>query len=211
MVRIKKHPKLAILIVIHFVGLLGLSTWLRDSLVWMSSINLFITGAFLFDELRKGEGRYIMAFVLLFTLGMAVEILGVQSGFPFGEYSYGEVLGPKLAGVSLIIGINWFYLVVCAVGASMLLFRKKWMVILIAPLLLTGMDMLIEPVAIALDYWQWGAVDVPMSNYIAWYLVSIPMVLLYISLIPKPPQRFPALVLVIQLVFFVVLNITLPC
>lgn len=210
MERLKKHPKITVIIILHLVGLIGLSTWLRESLVMLSSINLLITAALLFDELRTREGRYITALVVLFVLGMTVEIVGVQTGFPFGEYSYGTVLGPKVGGVSLIIGVNWFYLVVCAVAAVRFFTSNKWLIILLAPAILTGMDVLIEPVAIALDYWQWEAVAVPLSNYIAWFAVSIPMVFIYLALIPNPPSRLPAQVLLVQIVFFAVLNITLP-
>ena len=210
MERLKKHPRITVIIILHLVGLIGLSTWLRESLVMLSSINLLITAALLFDELRTREGRYITALVVLFVLGMTVEIVGVQTGFPFGEYSYGTVLGPKVGGVSLIIGVNWFYLVVCAVATVRFFTSNKWLIILLAPAILTGMDVLIEPVAIALDYWQWEAVAVPLSNYIAWFAVSIPMVFIYLALIPNPPSRLPAQVLLVQIVFFAVLNITLP-
>ncbi len=204
---LKKHPWISIIVIIHFVGLIGLSLpFFREELLPLSSVNLLITALFVFFALKKENKHAYWILAILFFMGMAVEILGVKTGFPFGEYAYGTVLGPKLGGVSLIIGFNWFYLVVCAVAVTQYLTNKKWLITLIAPLLLTLMDILIEPVAIALEYWHWELVEVPLSNYIAWYVVSIPMVLLYLRLARNPPKRFPAQVIVVQVVFFLVLN-----
>ncbi|MFU8849889.1 carotenoid biosynthesis protein [Micromonospora sp. SL1-18] len=42
--------------------------------------------------------------------GFAVEALGVATGFPFGSYDYSGELGPKLAGVPLIIPLAWTWM-----------------------------------------------------------------------------------------------------
>ena len=45
--------------------------------------------------------------IIGFLTGMITEILGVQLGWIFGDYQYGEALGYKLFGVPLLIGVNW--------------------------------------------------------------------------------------------------------
>ncbi|MEV4491954.1 carotenoid biosynthesis protein [Micromonospora coxensis] len=42
--------------------------------------------------------------------GFAIEALGVATGFPFGNYDYSGELGPKLAGVPLIIPLAWTWM-----------------------------------------------------------------------------------------------------
>ncbi|MEU1753742.1 carotenoid biosynthesis protein [Micromonospora matsumotoense] len=42
--------------------------------------------------------------------GFAIEALGVATGFPFGSYDYSGELGPKLAGVPLIIPLAWTWM-----------------------------------------------------------------------------------------------------
>ncbi|PWU58349.1 carotenoid biosynthesis protein, partial [Micromonospora globispora] len=42
--------------------------------------------------------------------GFAIEALGVATGFPFGSYDYSGQLGPKLAGVPLIIPLAWTWM-----------------------------------------------------------------------------------------------------
>ena len=42
--------------------------------------------------------------------GLAIEALGVATGVPFGEYDYSGDLGPKLAGVPLVIPLAWTWM-----------------------------------------------------------------------------------------------------
>jgi putative membrane protein len=62
-------------------------------------------------------------------------------------------------------------------------------------------DLVLEPVAIALNYWQWAAVSVPFQNYVAWFViaavVSTPLFL------PgrRPMSRVPAYYVAIQFLF----------
>ncbi|GAB3941459.1 hypothetical protein GCM10027614_26830 [Micromonospora vulcania] len=42
--------------------------------------------------------------------GFAIEAVGVATGVPFGSYDYSGELGPKLAGVPLIIPLAWTWM-----------------------------------------------------------------------------------------------------
>lgn len=42
--------------------------------------------------------------------GFAIEAIGVATGVPFGSYDYSGELGPKLAGVPLIIPLAWTWM-----------------------------------------------------------------------------------------------------
>ncbi|MEU2614327.1 carotenoid biosynthesis protein [Micromonospora sp. NPDC007271] len=55
--------------------------------------------------------RTALALVVVATGGgFAVEALGVATGFPFGGYDYSGELGPKLAGVPLVIPLAWTWM-----------------------------------------------------------------------------------------------------
>ncbi|MFG3712067.1 carotenoid biosynthesis protein [Micromonospora sp. NPDC049460] len=55
--------------------------------------------------------RTAAALVAVATVGgFAIEALGVATGFPFGSYDYSGELGPKLAGVPLIIPLAWTWM-----------------------------------------------------------------------------------------------------
>jgi uncharacterized membrane protein len=40
-------------------------------------------------------------------LGLVAETIGVHTGFPFGTYAYADTLGPRLAGVPLVVPLAW--------------------------------------------------------------------------------------------------------
>src|SRR5262245_51775423 len=42
-----------------------------------------------------------------FLVGGVFEVLGVASGFPFGNYYFTEAMGPKLLGVPLLMGLAY--------------------------------------------------------------------------------------------------------
>ena len=47
---------------------------------------------------------------LIYIIGILVEVLGVNLNIIFGDYYYGNSLGPKIYGTPLIIGVNWLTL-----------------------------------------------------------------------------------------------------
>ncbi len=50
------------------------------------------------------------------------------------------------------------------------------------------MDLLIEPVAIHLGYWSWTGGDIPIQNYLSWFVISLVMALVMQRYQPKLSQ-----------------------
>jgi putative membrane protein len=50
---------------------------------------------------------------------------------------------------------------------------------IIASLLMVGLDFLIEPVAINSDYWSWENNQIPLYNYVCWFLISFLIHIVY--------------------------------
>jgi putative membrane protein len=46
------------------------------------------------------------------------------------------------------------------------------MIVLSTGTILTLFDLVMEPVAIALNYWRWDQGSVPIDNYITWFILS---------------------------------------
>ena len=63
--------------------------------------------------------------ILIFLFGLIVEILGVNYGLFFGEYSYGANLGPKIYEVPYVIGFNWVLLIIATGSISDKLIKGK--------------------------------------------------------------------------------------
>ena len=143
------------------------------------------------------------------TLGYAVEVLGVNTGFPFGDYTYGSALGVKLFATPLLIGLNWVVLIYTFSSVVNVLLSKssKWLQAAASATWLMLFDVLVEPVAIALDFWQWENVTVPLENYLAWWALSLIFSVMMMQLNKVNPVVW--WVLVCQLFFFSCLRIVL--
>ena len=116
--------------------------------------------------------KWVLYLTFVYLAGLGIEIIGVQTGFPFGIYYYGDVMGPKILGTPLLIGINWM-LLVYSIG---FLFKNSSiniiLKVIISALLMVLLDYLIEPFAIQTGMWQWESDTIPMTNYMAWFLIS---------------------------------------
>ena len=128
-----------------------------------------------------GARTATLSLLALSALGFAVEIIGVTTHFPYGEFHYGDALGPKVAGiVPYALPLSWVPLVLGAVAATKpavsggALRRILW--VLMAAGLLVAIDGVLDPGAARLGLWVWpegGAYyGVPLSNYAGWLLSS---------------------------------------
>jgi len=201
---------LAILIIVYVVGLVGLNT---ESSAWFlraTPITLILSlGALLWTH--KGWNlSFGVVIVACLLVGFFVEVAGVSTGVIFGEYAYGQTLGLKLFDTPVMIAVNWLLLVYCT---GSIVAPTRWPVVLkaaVSAALMTGLDVLIEPVAIRLDFWSWGGLgEIPMQNYLAWFVISFILHLLYHSLKFEKQNKLGFAIFVIQIIFFGTLNLIL--
>ena len=89
-----------IIIILHLVGVIGTALPVtRELVVSLTPINLLITFSLLIYT-HEGSKNYLVYFLLLSTLiGFGVEVMGVSTGWPFGNYAYGNTTS-KLSGAS---------------------------------------------------------------------------------------------------------------
>lgn len=134
-----------------------------------------------------------------------IEVAGVATGNIFGAYYYGATMWIQWLGVPLVIALNWTLLILATNDFAARVFSSPWLAAILASALIALYDLCIEPVAVALDYWQWVGGAIPVQNYVAWSLValffSLPLQLLQIRF------RHPLLPIYAgaQLVFFLLL------
>jgi uncharacterized membrane protein len=115
--------------------------------------------------------------------GLLVEVLGVHTGFPFGRYRYSAALGPRLAGVPLVIALAWTWLAWPAWLAAGVLAKRTAARIGLAGLGLAGWDLFLDPQMVAGGFWRWdhpqpglpGVPAVPLTNYLGWLAVATAM------------------------------------
>jgi len=152
--------------------------------------------------------KFIISSITIFIAGWIIEFTGTRTGFPFGNYEYSDLLSPLLAGVPLILGLNWFFLVYSVFIISSFIPAGNTVRSLSGALLMTAYDLLLEPFAMHTGMWIWEGNNVPVSNYISWFVLSFLFLrLMYIN----PPERENKLgiyIFVYQTAFFAALVLT---
>lgn len=211
-------------ILFHVSGAIGmLFTPYKQWFINSTPLNLLLMAGLLIYTQRQKNKSYWIFFLLCFVTGVVVEIIGVNTGYLFGDYKYGEVLGVKVYNVPLLIGINWFTTVFCA--GVMMQRLSDWIVkkmsgqaqpskavqffsfVTDAALLTTLFDWVLEPVAIRLQFWQWNpANEIPLYNYVCWFAISALLLTAFRLMKFRKDNLFAVHLLIIQLLFFLVLQ-----
>lgn len=199
----QKHHRtlLIILLMSYAAGIVGyLSPW-SAQFALLTPFHLLLCFAYLLLYMEKRSSKLWIFLAIVFMYTWCVECLGVNTGLLFGEYYYGRVLGLKILGTPLLIGINWLILVL-SIGSLVRRLPKWWLRIVLSALLMTLTDVLIEPMAIRYGLWNWGSPEVPLQNYVMWFLVSLPIFALYERMQLGSENRMAAWVWGLQLLFF---------
>lgn len=193
-----------VLAILYLVGIGGLNLPQTQPLfLKLVPLNLVITTTILLSFGPLRSGWFWLFSVLIVASGLYVEWLGVSTGKIFGAYSYGKTLGPLLAGkVPWVIGANWLLLVYASGSAVSRLPIPDVFKCIVAALLMTLLDVLIEPVAVRLDFWFWQYGKVPFLNYGAWFVISGIMQALFFSMPFNKQNPLAGWVFAIQVFFF---------
>lgn len=205
----KTYSSFALIVIFHIVGLVGFT---NDPLVNLFKILvpfhlLLMLGIVLWNNTSWNK-HFILFSSLILMFSFIVEMIGTNTGLIFGEYTYGKTLGIKLWNTPLMIAVNWFVLVL-GVGSALsyLHLKSNFVFSAIGASILTFLDVLIEPIAIKFDYWQWNLIEVPIQNYLAWWALAFIFILIFRKLHFNKQNIVAAFLLGIQFVFFILLNL----
>lgn len=84
---------------------------------------------------------------------------------------------------------------------------KAFSIVMDGATLAVVFDWLIEPVAVKLGYWTWlGNGQIPMFNYISWFVISMLLLLIFHVLPFQKQNKFAVNLLLIQAMFFLLLR-----
>jgi len=206
--RLRRFNLVPYLIIFYAVGVAGLIIpQTRELFKALVPLNLLMNVALLFIYHGKIGSSFIWKAFVIFSAGIILEIIGVNTGLIFGEYEYGPTLGPKIFHTPVMIGVNWLMLVYASLVVTSRFIEKSYYRVLIAAAMMVVYDFALEPAAIDLDMWNWGGA-VPMQNYIAWFVISFVLLLFadrthFIN----RDNKIAAPLFFIQLVFFILLNL----
>ncbi len=200
---------LHILILFHCIGFVGIAFINTEVFANLTLMNLLLS-LLLVTICHEGDTKaFFGVFIFTWVLGYSVELLGIETGFPFGDYHYGFSLGPRLFDVPLIIGVNWFLMVLGGGYIAKRFIRHKAARVVVAALLMVAVDMLIETVAPQLNYWYWKDDVVPLANFIGWFAVAVIMQITFVTFMSSSTNKLAIPYMITVALFFGMLILAL--
>lgn len=130
-------------------------------------------------SMREALRRGVPCFLASFT-----KVVRERYGLPFGRYAYTGVLQPTVFGVPLVMACAWIVLVAYVQQVRLRLHVTAWGGALIAAVLMTMIDLVIDPLAAnQLGYWRWvepgSYYGIPSSNFVGWFVCSLSIFVLF--------------------------------
>ncbi|MBF9235791.1 carotenoid biosynthesis protein [Hymenobacter sp. BT683] len=196
-----------LVLLFHITGFVGLAFsdnpgfYLR-----FTPLTLLLTaGLLLAFQPDRGLGFWSFCFSVA-LLGFAAEVIGVHTGWFFGHYYYGDTLGYKVLEVPVAIGLNWLVLTYVCGTLARYMPLPELPRILVAALLMVGLDMCMEPVASTYDFWHWTANVIPFQNFRDWFIFACLLQMLFNRANFTKLNALVPLVYLTQLLFFFLLG-----
>jgi len=203
-----KNRVLSILIVVWYIGGIAgfLIPQLKQLFQQLTPVGMVIAAILLmyFHEPRNLKSWLVFASIPIICF--VVELIGVNTQLLFGNYQYGPALGFKLWNTPIVIGLNWLVLIYC-ISTLTAKIRDRWYFPLAGASAMVAFDWLMEPVAKATGMWSWVEGNIPLKNYMDWFLISGFLFLIIRILKVEFHNRIAGLILAMQVVFFMALNI----
>ena len=203
--RFVKTNFFTLLLVPYVVGLIGILLPVTRSF-FLSLTPYMLLFSFLIVYLEEGRWviRNILAILLILLFSFGIEYVGVNYGYLFGDYKYGSILGFKYYHVPVIIPLTWAMLSIAARSLINLVTNQYVISALLSAIVITAYDFLLELVAVRFGWWWWANGEIPIFNYICWFIFSFIFQLLFMK-IPSITGRSYWMIFVNLLFYWVLL------
>jgi uncharacterized membrane protein len=206
-IRVSENVIKGVLVIWYLVGIAGfLIVPIRPLFQKLTPLGMLMAAIILMVYHEPVNIKSYLIFSGIAVLGFLAELTGVNTRLLFGSYEYGIVLGTKLFNTPLIIGLNWLVLVYC-ITVLYERIRNRWFFPFIGAATMVIFDFFMEPVAVATGMWSWEGQEIPLKNYIDWFLVSGLMFLIIKIFSIEIKNPLAKVLLVMQFMFFLVLNV----
>jgi uncharacterized membrane protein len=157
--------------------------------------------------LSRGARTGVGVGVLVVVTAVALEAVGLATGFPYGRYRYGAGLGPALLGVPFLVPLAWLMMAwpsrVLAerLTGGVRRHRRGAARVLVGAAVFAAWDVVLDPQMVQAGYWTWthpspglpGIGTVPLTNLAGWLLAGLLLmplldVLVARTALPGPPR-----------------------
>lgn len=201
---------MALLAIVHAVGLAGVVLLDADLILDLTVVNLLASALIIFGF---GHQQDAWRWALTAYITYAVEVVGVQTGFPFGQYAYGQRLGYLLYDTPPMIGVLWLMTLM-----GCLYWAEQWapdrggrnrgtVRAIIAATLMVAFDFVLEPVAVRTTFWTWAGDHIPLRNYVSWWVIAFALGWVWRKANSFRTNRAAGLLLIVQTLFFIGLSL----
>ncbi len=199
-----KHNLIIFLLVLFYAVGLGLFMIgeTRHLFRFLTPFSLVLSFLAVLVMQKEWSVKLALAFVIVFSASLLIEIIGVRTGVLFGEYTYGSTLGIKILDTPVMIGLNWLLLVYCTSALVNAYPLSKASRILLGAALMVIYDLVLEYVAPVMDMWSWQTRYPGIRNFGMWFLIAGLFHFLFRLFnlhIENKPARF---LFLIQILFF---------
>jgi putative membrane protein len=126
--------------------------------------------------------------------GWVAEYVGIQTGLPFGSYTYTPRLQPQVGRVPVVVAVSYLGILVPAWGiADLLVGGSRGPGFLIGSgAAAAAWDLFLDPQLVSWRVWQWrnrgGYFGVPWGNFLGWLCVTVALT---VVLQPGPLEPLP--------------------
>ncbi len=171
----------------------------------LSSLNLLLSSGLILIMSNQENWKFYGSLLSIAFIGFTLEVIGVKSEVIFGSYYYGSSLGLKFLSVPLLIAINWAILLYSA--SQFAKTKNRLLNALISAFLMVFLDFFIEQNCAKFDFWYWKESIVPIQNYMAWFVISFVLSLIFQKGICQRVNLTAKAFYVIQIIFFGLLSL----
>jgi putative membrane protein len=145
--------------------------------------------------LSHGTTYVIRYSLITFSFGLIIEQIGVNTGWPFGSYSYDVSLGAFLFDIPLVVPFAWMMLTYPILVAAREL-SLRWTIV-IGGFALMAWDLFLDPQMVSAGRWTWSDTsphvpfqpEIPLSNTFGWLLSGIILMALLQTLLPQERRK----------------------
>lgn len=201
----KTQFSILLLSLFYLFGIIGMSLPFRMTFALLTPVNLLVSLILVLYHHQNWSNAFIGGAIFCGVAGYISEVAGVQTGLIFGTYKYGAALGWQCFDVPIVLAVNWLLLIYASAAVVNHFFSQRQLVFkaLLSSVLMVALDVLIEPVAMKLDFWMWADGIIPIQNFIGWFVIAFLLQLVFFGVIEKGfKNNIAVLLFAWQVVFF---------
>ena len=171
---------------------------------------LGLLAAIVFAAPRFGTQTSVVLFLVAAVIALTSELLGTNTGLPFGPYRYTEMLGYRVGGdVPYVIPLSWSYMLFCCLAMCARIVRtdRPWRWAIVAAFMLTAWDVPLEVhmTNVTPAHWVWNLsasptwlpgwltravfYGMPLMNWVGWLLTATIISRVMLAIVPAKRWR----------------------